>query len=226
MTKFSEAYAKIPRWHFIVDLTGFLSHDGSKLPRVAVRMNVKHEDNIAIITAHKEVERMIADADAKGTDAAADADLMVDMKTCQALWSAFREIDDEVSDEDQTYEYPAWPTAEWMLQKFTQDQLAVLLNLYTECRKRRGPLPFDIADDGIASLRESCATYRHTEIPELPLIPYPRREDVTLLLVEVFAMWTDERDAYERRIEDLEQQIADTDHEDEQRSETHSGGNS
>ena len=144
----------------VCDVTGFFGPGDKPIPKVAVRVNVKGEEDRAVVDAH----RYAADL-AKGTEAAKDDDLLREAKVVHALHWAFRMVDEE----GKATIHAAFPSPKWMRDNLTSDQLAALLNLYNDVRTRQSPWPHKFEDDDVERLAMLCADNADSELPTLVL---------------------------------------------------------
>lgn len=139
-----------------------ISHLGLTLPgdkrlaKVAVRVNVKGELDVAVVDANRYVEGL-----AKGTEAAKDEDLTRDAKTPFALWNAFRSVDDN----GQPTIMGAFPSPKWIRDNLDNDEIGALLNIYNDVQTRLSPWPYRFEDEHVEELAMLCADGADTEVP-------------------------------------------------------------
>src|SRR5262245_7552184 len=130
-SKHAQALMARPRFRMTIDVTGCYGHTGEPMPKVGVPINEKKDDNEAIEAAHvaaalrPKLHPELGDAGVERLTN--DRDFIVDMKTTEALWRAFRDVDDP--------DLPAWPTPEWMKARLDSDVLAALLDVYNGVRQ-------------------------------------------------------------------------------------------
>lgn len=179
-----EALAKRKRWTATLDVSEMFGHDGAALPKVTFRILTKSEDRAALTAAHAAAAALAQKAGGGASAIREDEDFLRDFKTTEALWRAIRKPDN--TDE------PAFITPEWMSDALDTDQLSCLLNLYLECRKRRGPLPPDLDSDRIDAIRDGCVTSFDSAVPEIVLAAFDR-EYLTAFIVLAMKQWHDER---------------------------------
>jgi hypothetical protein len=107
---------------------------GSKpIRKVAVRINLKDEEDRAVVQAHRYVNELASDVDAVKTDEA----ILLDAKARHALFEAFREVETKQTpngEEDTVTKWPAFPGSGWLAKNATTDQIGALLNLYNQTR--------------------------------------------------------------------------------------------
>lgn len=196
-SKFFEAYEKREKWSVTLDVTGMFGHTGEQLPKITFWINPLSDDIAAIKAAAAAADRI-----AKGlTDGARaslveDHDLLLNLKTAEALWRCCRDVGNP--------EEPAFITPEWMLDNFDADQVGALLNCYLECRKRKGPMPWDITSEWIDMVRDACVEQAGSPVPETPLAAFSR-EYLTDFVSSAMVQWDSERKLLLRRIDELEQ---------------------
>lgn len=140
----------------VCDVAGFFSIAGNPIPKIAIRINVKGEEDRAVVDAHRYSENL-----AKGTDAAKDDDLLRESKVVHALWTACRAVDEK----GEPTIMGAFPSPGWMRDNLTSDQLAALLNLYNDIRQRQSPWPYKFDDEDVERLAMLCADGADTEVP-------------------------------------------------------------
>lgn len=68
----------------------------------------------------------------------------------------------------------AFPGVAWMRENLTTDELASLLNLYGEMKRRHGRVPLAIEDDRVEAIAVLLAEHVNEDIPESYLAPFPR----------------------------------------------------
>ncbi len=135
---------------------GFFGPGNKPIPMIGIRVNVKGEEDKAVVDAHRYAQEL-----GKGTDAAKDDDLLREAKVVQALHWACREVDAE----GKPTGFAAFPGPKWMRDNLTADELAALLNLYNDVRARRSPWPFAFEDEDVENVAMICAVGAETEIP-------------------------------------------------------------
>jgi hypothetical protein len=155
------------RKYIIVDVShlGLVGLGEKPIAKIAFRVNVKGEEDAAIVNAWRYVEAL-----AKGTDAVKDEDLTRDAKLCHALWTACREVDEKGS----LGVSGAFPSPGWMRDNLDSDELAALLNIYNDVRFRKSPFPYEFTDDEVERVAMLCADGAATEIPTAMLAGMPR----------------------------------------------------
>lgn len=158
----------------VCDVTGFFGPGNRPILEIGIRVNVKGEEDTAVVDAHRYAQEL-----ARGTEAAKDDDLLREAKVLHALWSACREVD---ADGNATI-MGAFPGPKWMRDNLTSDQLAALLNLYNDVRTRQSPWPHAFTDDEVENLAMLCADGADTEIPTAMLAGIPREAVAQYLIL-------------------------------------------
>ncbi|TXH18209.1 MAG: hypothetical protein E6R03_02585 [Hyphomicrobiaceae bacterium] len=143
---------------------------------IGIRLNRKREEDAAVVAAHKYAARITADAGDARDAALRDMDLLGDAKVVQALWRACREVVDPNDLSKGIGKHPAFPTDDWMREHLTTDQLAMLMNLYTETRRAAYPERWDLSEERMEALLSMAAKTSDTDIPEVVLAPYAREQ--------------------------------------------------
>jgi hypothetical protein len=193
-----EAVEALPRWNREFELAGFLGHDGNPVAKIAIVINPKGDDLDAVAAAHEETGRRAKTLPAGGATFAQDDIVLTGLKNVEALWRCIRRPGD--------LERHAFITPSWMLKHLDEDQLTALARLYAECRKRRGPLPWDISNDWIEAVRDACAAASGDAVPEHPLAGFSR-EYMSDFLAQAMTLWASQERAYLARIEALESEL-------------------
>lgn len=147
---------------------GFFSLGEKPIHKIAVWVNTKFEQDKAVVAAHQVVQQLTAEAES----ARKDEDLLLDTKTTQILFQACRRA--EAGDEEKGYMYSAFPSPEWMRKNLTTDQLAVLINLYNEVRRKEAPIQSSITLEQVESVSKMCAENAASDVPEAVLAIFDR----------------------------------------------------
>lgn len=180
------------------------------VPEVAVRVNVKDEEDDAIVRAHRYVEQRANDADgAKG-----DHEILDDAKARFALWHAFREIETDAQGNKTVTQYPAFPSPDWMAQHLGTDEIAILWNLYQEHRARVGGWLKPGSEEELTNALAVCAEAAVNPIPGAAIAHLPREQVVNLLILaaarsmRLSAEMEVAKFPLEQRIAELEAEVA------------------
>lgn len=144
---------------------------------VLVRVARAGEDEAAIVDGFNDVDRAVRPLGAEASVAArADDDLLNDAKTRAALALVFRDASDPGS--------PAFPSATWLGDNCSTDELAALTNIAAEIRRvdARVQVPDDRGVEVLLGLLSTLAEQGHAA-PGVVMAPY-QREVVTYVLTE------------------------------------------
>jgi hypothetical protein len=187
-SKLALAIESRPRVAHEFEVQGFFGLGDKEIVKVAIWVNVKSEQDSALAAAYKIVESLTGD----NKRASEDDDILVDAKTTQILFQACRRA--EEGDEEAGYKYPAFPSPEWMRQNLTTDQLAVLLNLYHEVRRRESPTPWDITHESVMTLVSVCSKYDQGELSDTILSAQSREwlQQAFIILSQAYSEKEDE----------------------------------
>lgn len=149
----AKAIESRPRDVTTYPVSGFFGLGSKPIHKVAFRVNVKSEEDHALVQAHRYVINIAAGAES----AKHDGDLLSDAKTRHALFSACREVTTDAQGNDTITNWPAFPGPEWMADQLTTDQIACLLNLYNQTRAEQAGWLDDFADETIEDMLEVAA---------------------------------------------------------------------
>ena len=187
-SKLALAIESRPRKAHDFDVQGFFGLGDKQIHKVAIWVNVKSEQDKAIAAAYQ----VVSQAAGEHTEAKSDDDLLTDAKTTQILFHACRRCEEE--DPELNYRYPAFPSPEWMRRNLTTDQLAVLLNLYHEVRRREAPVPWEIDHDQVLGIAMVSADHSDTALPDT-LLAAQSKEWITQAFVILSQMYKESIDA-------------------------------
>lgn len=165
-----------PRWMLPIDITDLVlyQHTGERIPKLAIRLLTRNEQDDAAAAAHAHVARLAARAEGGRDATKADEELLYEAKSIECVWRAFRNPDNPAE--------PAFISPEWIRDTYDTDQIATLVNLYNEARKQRYPDAWRIDLERVRALAMTCGTTAGTDFPEKILAPCSR-EYVTQLFV-------------------------------------------
>ncbi len=168
---------------------------------IGFRAAVKAEDDAAIIEAHRYAHEVARSAGDAAEAARKDVDLLTDAKTIEALWRVCRRVDldpKDPTDLDKAKEtiYPAFATPGWMRKTLTTDQIAVLLNLYIEVKRKESRGRREVTDEHVEKLATVCQAHAGDDIPEAILADYPR-EILTAVVIQFALKLADARASVE-----------------------------
>jgi hypothetical protein len=185
----------------------FLVFPGKPMLGVGIRVATRTEDDEAIIEAHKHAVKKAGDPNSA---AVTDPDLITDAKTVEALYRICREVDPESikANPDQpdkwaTTQYAAFRGPSILRDKLTTDEIAFLLALYLEVKRKEAPGATEISDETVEALAESCALNADNDVPEAVLAKYPRTF-LTHSLVVLSVKLVTAREACEELLKDIE----------------------
>jgi len=192
-SKFALAVEARPRRAYEFDVGGFFGLGGLPIHKIAIRVAVKSEEDVAIVSAYDYLTKAGATAD---SGARTDADILNDAKAIEVLFRCCQRAEpgdpakNVPSDEAQGYRYSAFPGPEWMRNNLTTDQLATILNLVNEVRVKEGPLKLDIDLATVRALAQGCDALADTDTPDVLLAPCSREwlaQAFVLLAIEWMA---------------------------------------
>jgi hypothetical protein len=194
-TELCTALSARERWNYVVEIGDMLHHDGTPVGKVAFVINTKADDLGALAAAHEESARRAKPLPTGAASFVADPAVTDDLKNVEALWRCMR-VPGKLAEH-------AFITPLWMLEHLDTDQLGTLLRFYNECRKRRGPLPWDITPEWIDAIREAVVASQAELIPERPLVAFSHGY-LTDFLAQALCLWKSRETMLLRRIEELE----------------------
>jgi hypothetical protein len=143
MSRLADMIAKRERRMHVYDIGGFFNLRGDAIPKLAVRVPLKGEQDKAIDAAHKAITDRVASAES----AKSDEDIIRDLKILHIVWaSCFDTTVKQKPDGSGNYHDPAFPAPEWMRDNLKTEEIAVLLNLLNLARRDEGPGPPDCDD--------------------------------------------------------------------------------
>ena len=147
------------------EVQSFFGLGDKQIHRVAIRVNTKSEEDVAVVAAHK-YAKTVSEGMA---DAKKDGDILNDGKAIEALFRACR-----AAGESGDIDYPAFPGPQWMRKNLTTDQIATLLNLYHEVRRVEAPVPWELTNDQVLNMAKICSKASQTDIPDTYLGSRPK----------------------------------------------------
>ena len=160
----------------VFPVSGFFHLGGKPIRKIALRVNVKAEEDRALVAAHKYVADLAAGVDgAKG-----DVDIVSDAKARHALFEACREVkttvDADGNETDEITKYPAFPGPEWMANRLTTDQIGALLNLYMRTRAEQSGWFDNFDDEMVDSMLNVAADASANPLARVMLAQLPREQ--------------------------------------------------
>lgn len=144
------------------DVRGFFGLGDKPVPKLAIRVATKAEEDAALVAAHATVR----DLSGGDKNAMADFDLLGDQKLIQIL---FRVCFSATEKTTEGVYYPAFPGPDWMRRHMTTDQIATVMNLYHEVRKASGSTRSVISFEDVEGLALACAEASGSDLPEAML---------------------------------------------------------
>jgi hypothetical protein len=182
---------------------------------IGFRVAVKAEDDAAIIEAHKYAHEASKSAGDAAEAARKDLDLLTDAKTIEALYRVCRRVDLDAADPtdlDKAKEtiYSAFATPTWMRKTLTTDQIAVLLNLYIEVKRRESRGRREVTDEHVEKVATVCQAHAGDDVPTAILADYPR-EILTEIVVQLALKLAEARTSVETLLAQSEAQAGSED---------------
>lgn len=160
----------------VFPVSGFFHLGGKPIHKIAIRVNVKEEEDRALRAAHKYVNDFCAGVESAKTD----HDLLSDAKARHALFEACREVkttaDAEGNETDEVTKYPAFPGPEWMAKHFTTDLIGALLNLYMQTRAEQSGWFDNFDDEMVQGMLNIGAEADENPISRVMLAQLPREQ--------------------------------------------------
>jgi hypothetical protein len=177
----AQAIESQPRKAYCFRVDGFFKAGSKVVPAVAVIRSNKNEDDDAIVAAHKYVAEKAKAAGDGAAEAKSEGDLLTDAKNVEIIYRLCREVDlasvvaapDDPSAWKAT-QWGAFPGPDWMRKNLSSDQLAALLHLILEVKRKEAPDPGDIDDDAMETIVKLCNEHAATDVPEAVLARFSR----------------------------------------------------
>jgi hypothetical protein len=135
----------------IFPVSGLLGLAGAPIRKLAIRVNVKSEEDEALVKAHRYVIGLAGDLESVKRD----GDILSDAKARHALFEACREVvttQGPDGEEDKVTKWPAFPGPEWMTEHLTTDQIASLLHLYNQVRAEQAGWLEDFSEETVEDM--------------------------------------------------------------------------
>lgn len=198
-SKLVQALEKRGRYTKIVDMANVLGHDlvdhdGSPLTKVCYRINVKSDEDDALVAAYARVSRLAERAEGGREQIKSDNDLLDDAKNVQAIWRACRRPENP--------DLPLFVAPQWMHENLDTDVIAGLINGYNEVRIHKIGLPITIDSAFAIQIRESCTVADDDDIPQRALNAFVR-EVLSRTLIVTAKVWTAERKATRELVQSI-----------------------
>jgi hypothetical protein len=154
----------------VFDVTGILGLGGKVVRRIAMQIIPNGEETESILHAHATLAEFAKRAGRGAEAAAKDADIFANEKNIEALFRICRRVDKA----GQATRTAAFPGPTWMRDELSTDEIAALLNLYDELKRKYGGTSLEINDEMVETLARVLHEHLADDIPEAVLAPYPR----------------------------------------------------
>ena len=158
----------------VYPVSGVFHLGGKPIRKIAIRVNVKSEEDRALLSAHKYVTDFCAGVDSAKTD----HDLLSDAKARHALFEACREVkttvDADGNETDEVTKYPAFPGPQWMAERMTTDQIATIFNLYMQARAEQAGWLENLDDATVDAMCGVAAEADRNPLARVALAQIPR----------------------------------------------------
>lgn len=165
------------------DVRNIFGLGGKNIPKVAFRICSKSEEFDAVISAHT----WLKDKAAHLPEAKSDEDILLDLKTTFVMFTACRRA--ESGDKEAGYIYPAFPGPQWMIDNFTTDEFAELLNTYNSFKASIKPDLYSFSLDRLDDLIAETAVNHDSRVPEVVLSSVSREWLVQAFMVMARRLW-------------------------------------
>lgn len=179
---FAKALEERARKAHEFEVADYFGLAGKPIPKLAIWVNTKSEQDKAIVAAHKYVAIVAGESEA----AKRDGDLLADAKLVEILFRACRDASDT--------RYPAFPGPQWMRDQLTTQQIASLVNLYNEVAKRDGTGLKELSAAMVEAYASMAADNAGSDMPDVVLAALSR-EELTQLFVLLSVQWKAQRAA-------------------------------
>ena len=160
----------------VFPVSGFFHLGGKPVHKVAIRVNVKAEEDIALVRAHQYVKDLCGNVES----AKSDHDILSDAKARHALFEAVREVkttvDAEGNEADEVTQWPGLVSPEWMAKNLTTDQIGTLLNLYMQTRAEQSGWFDNFDPEMVDSMLSVAADAQDNPIARVMLAQLPREQ--------------------------------------------------
>lgn len=127
----------LARKAYFYDASAFCSHSSSISGTVGIRVAVKAEEANAIASAERYLKKL------GGGESVASPMLGLDARTVHILWHLVRDGGETTMTteerETKARNFPAFQSADWMMQHLSNDEIATLLNLVNAVTEKESP---------------------------------------------------------------------------------------
>jgi len=137
----------------VYPVAGLFGLGGKAIHKIAIRVNLKSEEDRALVQAHRYAIKLAGDVEAVRTSDG----LLLDAMARHALFEACREVTTDDKGDDTITQWPAFPSGAWMAENFTTDQIAGLLNLYNQTRAEQAGWLEDFSAETIEDMLDVAA---------------------------------------------------------------------
>ncbi len=203
----------------VEDHFGLINLAGKRTSTLAMQILSIGEEGEAVDAAHKTRSEHSKRAGDGRDDARRDPGAFEREQNIEALMRACRMVDEK----GQPTQWAAFPGVSWVRRELSTDQIACLLALYDELKRKHGTVKLDIDADTVGVIAKLLQEHVGDDIPESFLAPYPRwflthlavllsvdlgqaKKSVDLLL-EARDAWQLEREALEAKVAALQAQV-------------------
>lgn len=137
----------------VYPVAGLFGLGGKAIHKVAIRVNLKSEEDRALVQAHRYAIKLAGDVEAVRTSDG----LLLDAMARHALFEACREVTTDDKGNDTITQWPAFPSGAWLAENFTTDQIAGILNLYNQTRAEQAGWLEDFSAETIEDMLDVAA---------------------------------------------------------------------
>jgi len=149
---------------------GLIAANGKPSSLLGMQVLSIGEEGEAVDAAHKTRAEQSKRAGEGKEDAKTDANTFAAEQNLEALFRICRQVD-EKGNPTPLY---AFPGVAWLRRELSTDQIATLLALYDELKRKHGPIKLEIEDEVVETIARVLHEHLGDDIPESLLAPYPR----------------------------------------------------
>ena len=143
---------------------------GKPTATVAMQILSIGEEGEAVDSAHKTRAEHSKRAGDGRDDARKDANAFEREQNIEALFRACLMVDEK----GQPTPWAAFPGVSWIRRELSSDQIATLLALYDELKRKHGPVKLEIDHDTVETIATVLQAHAGDDLPESYLAPFPR----------------------------------------------------
>ncbi len=140
------------------DIAPLIGFGGKEVVKVAIRVPTSREQQNAWDDAHVRIQKRAEKVPA----VAHDPDIMLDARASSIVAVACR--NPAKPDKD-----PAWPSASWIDEHMSADEIGALLRLVNIVRARKGPTPEEIDDERVEMFAAMAARTSGTDVADVAM---------------------------------------------------------